>query len=116
MSRTVKAPYTRVITTEQFADLTASLLGLPVSSASRGHGSALFLELGVLRATEASLRRASDAPPPPERGEVYVIIEWSWRVERARSIEVGSWSTDARIDAGIKRLAGPVLISLAADA
>jgi hypothetical protein len=34
------------------------------------------------------------------------MIEWSWRVERVRSIEVGSWSSDRRIDAGITRLIG----------
>ena len=35
------------------------------------------------------------------------MIEWSWRIERARSIEVGSWSTDRRIDGAIPRLIGP---------
>jgi hypothetical protein len=34
------------------------------------------------------------------------MIEWSWRVERARSIEVGSFSSERRIDAGIARLSG----------
>jgi len=34
------------------------------------------------------------------------MIEWSWRVERARSVEVGSWSSERRINAGIKRLLG----------
>jgi hypothetical protein len=32
------------------------------------------------------------------------MIEWSWRVERARSIEVGSFSSERRIEAGIARL------------
>ena len=35
------------------------------------------------------------------------MVEWSWRVERQRSIAFGSWSSDRRIDAGIERLAGP---------
>ena len=34
------------------------------------------------------------------------MIEWSWRVERARSVEVGSWSSERRINVGIKRLTG----------
>jgi hypothetical protein len=34
------------------------------------------------------------------------MIEWSWRVERRACIEVGSWSSERRIDAGIKRLTG----------
>jgi hypothetical protein len=37
------------------------------------------------------------------------MIEWSWRVERARSIEVGSWSTEQRIDAAIARFTGPTV-------
>ena len=103
----MKSSSRQVITLEQFADLTASLVGLPVSSAWRGYGSALFFELGELRPAEP--------PGRHERGEAHVMIQWSWRIERARSIEVGSWSTDARIDAGIKRLTGPHVTSLAVD-
>ena len=35
------------------------------------------------------------------------MIEWSWRIERARSIAVGSWSTERRIKAAIPGLIGP---------
>ena len=41
------------------------------------------------------------------------MLEWSWRVERARSIEAGSWSTDRRIDAAVARLRGPRVSTLA---
>ena len=41
------------------------------------------------------------------------MIEWSWRVERARSIEAGSWSTDRRIDGAVSRLRGPRVTELA---
>jgi hypothetical protein len=34
------------------------------------------------------------------------MIEWSWRIEGARSVEFGSWSSERRINAGIKRLTG----------
>jgi hypothetical protein len=35
------------------------------------------------------------------------MIEWSWRIERARSIAVGSWSTNRQITAAISGLIGP---------
>ena len=85
------------ITLAEFAELTGSLLGLRVSRPWRGHGSAVFLELGPLR---------RDSDLKGHRGIATIMIEWSWRVERARSIAVGSWSTDRRIDAGVRGLAG----------
>ena len=38
-----------------------------------------------------------------------MMLEWSWRVERARSIEAGSWGTDRRIDGAVARLRGPTV-------
>jgi hypothetical protein len=32
------------------------------------------------------------------------MIDWSWRVERARSIAFGSWSTEQRMTNGVTRL------------
>jgi hypothetical protein len=34
------------------------------------------------------------------------MIQWSWRVERARSIAFGSWSTERRMTNGVSRLIG----------
>jgi hypothetical protein len=34
------------------------------------------------------------------------MIEWSWRVERRRSVQFGSWSGDRKIDNGIMSLKG----------
>jgi hypothetical protein len=72
-----------------------------VSRPWRGYGSALFLELGALR----EVRHHPDRPPSLE-GEGTVMIQWSWRVERPRSIAFGSWSTDRKMDHGIARLGG----------
>ena len=41
------------------------------------------------------------------------MIEWSWRVERSRSIEFGSFSSDARMDRGIATLVGPTVTEIA---
>lgn len=38
------------------------------------------------------------------KGEATVMIEWSWRVERAQSIAFGSWSGDRKISNGLRKL------------
>ncbi|HKS06489.1 MAG TPA: hypothetical protein VJR92_09275 [Gemmatimonadaceae bacterium] len=43
------------------------------------------------------------------------MIQWSWRVEKPRSIDFGSWSTNPRIDVGILLLAGPTIESVHFD-
>jgi hypothetical protein len=93
----------QVISRERFAELTRPLLGLEVSRPWRGYGSALFLELGQL----------GRLPPHKNpKGRFTVMIQWSWRIERARSIEAGSWSSERRIDSGIAGLAGPRVTEL----
>src|SRR2546430_6399349 len=77
-----------------------------VSHAWRGYGSALFLELVALRPVRPRRHGKGRAGPRPPKGEATVMIEWSWRIERPRSIESGSWSSERRINAGIKRLTG----------
>ena len=77
-----------------------------VSHAWRGYGSALFLELGALRPVRPRRHGKGRAGPRPPKGEATVMIEWSWRIERPRSIESGSWSSERRINGGIKRLTG----------
>lgn len=94
MKRTTRHP----IDAQEFVELSRSIVGLPITHSWRGAGSALFLELGRLHL----VRRGLDP-----MGVATVMIEWSWRVERVRSIEVGSWSTERRMDAGIANLAGP---------
>ena len=43
------------------------------------------------------------------------MIQWSWRVERARAVEVGSWSSERRINAGITRLTGSRISDITID-
>jgi len=88
------------ITAAEFRGWVAPLEGLAVSRAWRGHGTALFLELGALH--EVPLLRGGTSL----KGAATVMIEWSWRVERPRSIAFGSWSTDRRMDFGVARLQG----------
>jgi hypothetical protein len=90
----------------RFTALTRQAAGLPVSLAWRGSGSAVFLELGAL--TQQPGQRHA-------RGEWTVMIEWSWRVERPRSIHFGSWSTERRITGGVARLAGERVAGIAVE-
>ena len=60
-----------------------------VSYVWRGHGSAIFLELGELK--ENNIKNHPS-------GESTISIEWSWRVENKSSIILGSWSDDEDID------------------
>jgi hypothetical protein len=94
------------ITAAELRERAAPLVGLPVSRPWRGYGSALFLELGTLREEPRPPSRANPEGGAYRVGEATVMIEWSWRVERPRSIAFGSWSTDRRMDFGISRLEG----------
>lgn len=67
------------------------LIGEPVSRVWRGHGSALFLEFGPLI---RNLRR--DGTVGGETGKFTLMIQWSWRIERGRSIVCGSWSDEEK--------------------
>jgi hypothetical protein len=95
------------ISRARFLELVGPAAGLPVSSTWRGHGSAAFLELGELRHDPGDDPAYSHA-----RGEITVMIQWSWRVEGPRSIRFGSDSPDRRLTNGIRRLAGDRVVSL----
>lgn len=69
--------------------LLVELNGVCVSRAWRGHGSAIFLELGGL---------AVDQITGESRGEQTIMIEWSWRFEDDKSILLGSWDDEFEID------------------
>jgi hypothetical protein len=76
-----------------------NLIGLEVSHVWRGHGSAIFIEFGNL--IKRTRRGGSPANPI---GEFTLMIEWSWRIEKSRSICVGSFSSDRKWDSVFKKL------------
>lgn len=76
-----------------FAPFETALVGLPVSHVWRGHGSALFLEFGDLIPSTRVRRDGSTGHPT---GEITLMIEWSWRIEKPRSIMGGSWSDERK--------------------
>lgn len=75
--------------------------GLTIAHVWRGHGSALFIELGALTPTT----RRDGSPGEPE-GEISLMVEWSWRIEDGRSIACGSWSDEDLWPPTFARLAG----------
>lgn len=77
------------------------LLGKPVSEAWRGGGTAMFLEISDL-----------DFSGKHPRGEFGVGIEWSWRVEEARTILVGSADEDAEISMAEDLLRGQSILEI----
>jgi hypothetical protein len=88
-----------VVTPTEFHESTRCLVGLPITKPWRGYGSALFLELGRLSAERIEKRRELF-------GAASVAIEWSWRVERQRSVAFGSWSSERLMNTGIAGLKG----------
>jgi hypothetical protein len=78
---------TRKAGAEGFASFRDLLIGMPVSATWQGHGSAIFLEFGKLRRTTRL-----DGKKGQPKGDATLMIEWSWRIEGARSILCGSWS------------------------
>lgn len=78
-----------VISAKEFEVFIRPLIGLPVSHAWNGHGSAIFLEFGSLI---PSTRHRRDGSLTNPTGEFTLMIEWSWRLEGKRRIWCGSWS------------------------
>ena len=68
-----------------------ALIGLPLSYLWRGYGSAIFLKFGHL--TPSTQTRLNGTARNP-RGELGLMIQWSWRIENAASILCGSWSNE----------------------
>jgi hypothetical protein len=79
----------------------AAARALPVSHVWRGHGSALFVELGRLT---PSTRR--DGTTGQAEGEIGLMVEWGWRIEDQDSIVCGSWSDEELWKPNFARLVG----------
>ncbi|MDX8400544.1 MAG: hypothetical protein R8K20_09910 [Gallionellaceae bacterium] len=72
-----------------------------------GHCSALFLELGVL----SEGRKRKDGSIGNAQGEITVMADFGWRVERQRSILCGSDDSKRRWVSASKKLLGASIIS-----
>jgi hypothetical protein len=86
-----------------------ALIGQPVSHVWRGYGSALFIEFGNLIPATRVRRDGSVGNPS---GEITLMIEWSWRIEKPRSILGGSWSSERRWPGMFNKLMGANVIAV----
>ena len=68
-----------------------ALIGKQITHVWQGYGSAIFIEIGKLAASPKM-----NGEPGQPNGEFSVMIEWSWRIERPKSILGGSWSSEKR--------------------
>jgi hypothetical protein len=80
-----------IITEKQFYGSLKPFIGLPINRSWKGYGSALILEVGNLT---------------NGKGDLSIMIEWSWRVEKGNSIWFGSWSEEETIIDNIPKLSG----------
>lgn len=104
-----RTPGRTLLTREQFHELTRPLIGMPISVAERGFGSAILLELGAVTSYTRTYRKREVVH---HDGEVGLLLEWSWRVERPGSIQFGSWSTNPRITRGVASLQGHAILGV----
>lgn len=98
------------ISRERFRALTRPLIGMPISHAWRGFGSAVFLELGALTTVTRTSRKRGEYTAT--FGEVTLMLEWSWRVESPGAIQFGSWSENPRITRGVASLEGHTILGV----
>jgi hypothetical protein len=80
---------------------------MPISHVWFGHGSALFLELGAL--SEGRKRKDGSAGNPV--GDVTVLVDFGWRIERQRSILCGSGESKQRCSNAANKLMGTTIMS-----
>ena len=98
--------YTK-ITQDEFANLTINLIGLPVSLAWKGYGSAIFLELGDLLPYENPRLRNK------KHGQSCISVDWDWRIEDKRHVVLGSSNSGPEIDSQISMLEGANVAKIA---
>lgn len=87
--------------TSKFAPFKEAIIGQRITHVWRGHGSTLFIEFGRL-----TQRTKRDGTPGQPHGEITLMVEWSWRIEKLRSIVGGSWSTERRWSSMLKKFIG----------
>jgi hypothetical protein len=79
--------------------LVRPLVGMPISLPWKGHGSAIFLELGNLAPLERPRQRR-------QNGQVTIYVGWDWRVEKGSRVLFGSSNSKPEIEDGIDALTG----------
>ncbi len=87
----------RNIQEKEALEFLSPYFGKEVSRVWLGHGSAIFLEIGELSG---------------KKGQLTIMIEWSWRVENEKDIAFGSWSEEDYFSSQLQELKGLTLLSI----
>lgn len=85
-----------------------ALKGKSVSHTWRGYGSSIFLEFGAL----AEGRRRKDGSIGNPIGELTLMLEWGWRIEKEKSILGSFCSSDRRMQSMLKKIIGAQVIDV----
>jgi hypothetical protein len=88
--------------------LTKEIEGYKISHAWLGHYSCLFLELGNL--TEGKPRK--DGSTGNSFGEITVCLNFCWRIEKKKSIYIGTGESVKRLENAIKELINATIVSV----
>lgn len=99
----------RSITTEEFLTTAGALVGLQVSRAWIGYGTAAILELGALREEQGPDGR------PFQKGEATLMVGWSWRVEGPWSVVFGATSSRRQVSEGLTGIEGMTIAGISLD-
>lgn len=94
-----------IISVENFHIATRCLLGLPVSRAVRTIGSAILIDFNTAYGEKDDLQRKKAS----------VLIEWSWRAEKLKSVWFGSFSGKQKIENGLQALVGREVTDIAVE-
>jgi hypothetical protein len=93
------------LTLDEANFLIRPLVHMPISLPWKGHGSAIFLELGNLAPLERPRQRH-------QNGDATIYIGWDWRVEEGSRVLYGSSNSKPEIEDGIDALVGITIKSL----
>lgn len=90
---------------QEFDLLAQYLVGQTIGDVWRGHGSALFVEIGPLM---PHTRRDGSAGQP--QGQISLAAGVSWRIRNERAILCGSWSEEAYWEPAFALLRGTIIV------
>ncbi|MES2257574.1 MAG: DUF3027 domain-containing protein [Pseudomonadota bacterium] len=93
------------LTIDEANFLIRSLVHMPISLPWKGHGSAIFLELGNLAPLERPRQRH-------QKGDATIYIGWGWRVEEGSRVLYGSSNSKPEIEDSIEALVGITIKNL----
>jgi hypothetical protein len=91
-----------------FESYRSKLRNAEVSHVWRVHGSALFVEFGLLSPGRAH----ADGRLGNPTGEFGVMVQWSWRIEDGTRITCGSWSNEELWPPTFARLIGKKIVDI----